>query len=173
MPYRRDGTTCARCATGQTCTLVKMIHEATSWPVPKRLRALAGYRRIKSFVAEGLCDPCDCRSWGSPFSLDRRYGVKLPARNERGPYPPEAEYWNRTAGKIQGRSAWRDGAGFRGLDILPMAGGSAACPCASLLVHIPLRRNGHSASGARVIILAQKNGTAIVTLCREQKESSK
>jgi hypothetical protein len=27
-----------------------------------------------------------------PFSLDRRWGVKLPARNERGPYPPEVEY---------------------------------------------------------------------------------
>ena len=29
-----------------------------------------------------------------PFSLDRRWGVKLSARNERGPYPhpPEVEY---------------------------------------------------------------------------------
>ena len=57
--------------------------------------------------------------------------MKLPARNERGPYPPEVEYQSRRAAKhgdgVPGVTVMVSGA-----DILPVACGSAACPYASV-----------------------------------------
>ena len=94
--------------------------------------------------------------------------MKLPARNERGPYPPEVEY--------QSRRAAKHGDGVPGVTVM-VSGAPTYCQwhvgrprartpqCGSYT----LRGSVHPTSRARVSILAQKNGTAIAKLCREHE----